>query len=529
MHPGSAAVCATTNRMKGTLTEQPLAELIRELSIKGLSGTLRLEHKSAQAAVYFENGEVVYAAANLRALRLREYLSKRGLVPEPVSASLGANLSDLALAAALRAKRVVNEKDLSGVLAALVTDVMRVALLWTEGSWSFNARARLDDPVRLKINTSLLLREAAQRLPMNLISLRFRNSGETISRSAGVSATSNILPNESFLLSRLDQPTKFEDAVALSGLPQFQAYRLIYGLALCGLVEREFWQNAFRSGVAKTPEKTATTVATKAPVSAPEPSDNRWTTVDNDEAALEDFLRRLGQAVNHYEVMQLPTTASDDEIKNAYYALARRYHPDRFHLKAGTPLHAKISSAFARITQAYETLTDANARVGYDQAMERARQFSKTNANPATPAAPAKGAGESEFAEAGGAEAESGRAEYSFREGVGALEQGRVNDAITYLAAAARLAPHEARYRAHYGRALAAAATTRRLAENEIQAAVKLEPGNAVFRTMLAELYFDLKFHRRAQTEVDRALAIDPNNAPARSLLRKLEKSRKVG
>jgi Tfp pilus assembly protein PilF len=46
---------------------------------------------------------------------------------------------------------------------------------------------------------------------------------------------------------------------------------------------------------------------------------------------------------------------------------------------------------------------------------------------------------------------------------------------------------------------------------------------------MLAELYFELKFHRRAQTELDRALAIDPNNATAHSLLRKLQKSRKVG
>ena len=40
---------------------------------------------------------------------------------------------------------------------------------------------------------------------------------------------------------------------------------------------------------------------------------------------------------------------------------------------------------------------------------------------------------------------------------------------------------------------------------------------------MLAELYFDLKFHRRAQTELDRALALDPKNTSAQSLLRKLE------
>ena len=91
------------------------------------------------------------------------------------------------------------------------------------------------------------------------------------------------------------------------------------------------------------------------------------------------------------------------------------------------------------------------------------------------------------------------------------------------------MAPQEARYRAYYGRALAASETTRRLAEGEIQAAVKLDPDSVNFRTMLAELYYDLNFHKRAQTEVERALKIDPNNRPAQALLRKLEKSRKVG
>ena len=81
----------------------------------------------------------------------------------------------------------------------------------------------------------------------------------------------------------------------------------------------------------------------------------------------------------------------------------------------------------------------------------------------------------------------------------------------------------------HYGRALAASEATRRSAEYEIKAAIKLEPQNALFRTMLAELYFDLGFPRRAQTEAEQALAIDPSSAPARALLRKLEKSRKVG
>src|SRR6185295_1612347 len=238
--------------------------------------------------------------------------------------------------------------------------------------------------------------------------------------------------------------------------------------------------------------------------------------------------KRLRTATTHYEVLELPMSANATEIKDTYYAMARRYHPDRFHLKYGKQVHAEISSAFARVTQAYETLTNPNARAGYDLAIERARQFAEAEAK----AAKAKQAAESneDFdLDLGGSETELGRAEYSFREGAGALEQGRIRDAIKYLANAARLKPHEARYRAYYGRALAADEGTRRLAESEFQAAVKLEPANAVFRTMLAELYFDLKFHRRAQTELDRALAIDPHNASANLLLRKLEKLRKVG
>jgi curved DNA-binding protein CbpA len=215
------------------------------------------------------------------------------------------------------------------------------------------------------------------------------------------------------------------------------------------------------------------------------------------------------------------------EIKDAYYALARRYHPDRFHLKSGAKLHSQISSAFARITQAYETLINPEQRSIYDQTLERSRQFSDAAPKP-DETAEVKSVEDDEFAPTA-AETELGRAEYSFREGFGALQQRRISAAVAHLAVASRLAPNEARYRAYYGHALAGEPKTRKLAENEMQAALKLEPDNATFRIMLAELYFELKFHRRAQTELERALAIDPKNARGHSLLRKLEKSRKVG
>jgi curved DNA-binding protein CbpA len=511
----------------GKLSEQPLAELIREISIKGLSGTLRLEHERVQTAVYFDKGQLIYAAANLRTLRLREYLIKRNLVSEKDLAKLSISLSDLDLAQALGKTGTLRQKDIEALLAILVTDILRVSLLWMDGSWDFNPLARLVDPVCVKVDTATLLREAAQRIPLNFVTRRFRNPAELIARASGVSRTSNLLASESFILSRLDQPLRLGELVSLSGLPEAETQRLIYGLALNDFLTREYWQNAFRNEAPKPGKEQPATPVPPAVTAQPEQSDN-WVSASIENADLEEFLKRLRTASTHYEVLEMPMSANATEIKDTYYAMARRYHPDRFHLKYGKQVHAQISSAFARVTQAYETLTNPNARAGYDLAIERGRQFAEAEAK----AAKAKQAAESseDFeADLDGSETELGRAEYSFREGAGALEQGRIRDAIKYLANAARLKPHEARYRAYYGRALAADEGTRRLAENEFQAAVKLEPASAVFRTMLAELYFDLKFHRRAQTELDRALAIDPNNASANLLLRKLEKLRKVG
>jgi len=511
--------------MKGRLTDQPLAELIREIASKGLSGTLRLEHERAQAAVYFEDGQVAFAASNIRTLRLREYLTKRDLVSPAQLADLGNNLSDLGLAAALGTKGLVSQEEINAMLATLVNDTLRVALLWTEGSWDFNERARLGDPIRVKIDTGKLLREAAHRLPLSFVSLRFRNPGETLSRVAQVSG--QFLPGEGFMLSHLDTPKNVEKLIMLSGLREDDAYRILYGLTLSGLVTREYWQNAFRAESAATSTSKKTGDVSSPPESE---TDSRWGSVEA-EKDLQPFFSRLREASNYYQVLDLPLTAQPMEIKDAYYALARRYHPDRFHLRSGTVLHAEISSAFARITQAYETLTDPKARSTYDLSLQKSRKApdaaQKSSVDIPAPVSPPDNSmpGPADEPESEVGSSETVNAEYNFEEGCEALKQGRINAAIANLAAASRIAPREARYRAHYGRALAATEKTRRLAEREIQAAVALDPGNANYRTMLAQLYFDLKFHHRAQTELDRALALDPNNPGALSLLRKIGSS----
>jgi curved DNA-binding protein CbpA len=514
-------------RMNGKLSEQPPAELIREICQKSLSGTLRLQQDRAEAVVYFENGRVIFAASNLRNLRLREYLKKQGLVSEKELSAL-VTRSDPGLASALCANGKLDRRTVDALFATQVADVLRVALLWMEGRWDFNERTRFGDSVRAEPDLRDLMMEAARRLQPKLVSSRFRNPNELISPVAGLPNNISLSSTEGFVLSRVDIPTKLNELIAVSGLSELEAYRAIYVLALGGFLHREHWWSVFRYEQAQANNEDleanipAETVATE-PVPAP-----RELPAKTEEQDLDEFFERLSNAANHYEVLDVTASAGDEQIKRSYYALARRFHPDRFQVKATSTEHARIESAFARVTQAYEILTNSAARLTYDAklaAQEKSRKFAKS-APKSSKQPPAARAGQPKASI--GNETNLQEAENYFEEGFAALQEDQTSMAISNLASAARLVPREPRYRAYYGRALAAHEQTRRLAEVELQEAIRLDPSNTSYRVMLAELYFELGFLRRAKTELERVLAADPSNASARTLLRKLG-NRKAG
>jgi hypothetical protein len=371
--------------MNGHIHEHPLVELIREISVTRLSGALRLQRERVKTVVYFADGELVYAASNLRIYKLAECLSRWGMVDQSKLQSLASRDSDLELAIELVTAGILKEQEAEQALARQLTEVLQPSLLWTEGTWEFDARVRLVENSRPKIDVRLLSIEAARHLPSEFVVTRLRDSEEKLFPEPLDLAGQFILPLEGFVLSRIDGPMSIGEVLATGGLPDDQTLRALYVLLLGSCLKRDGWVRAFTDeelAKARTAKTSLSQRAAARPRQEPAQKHKEIPVVDKDAEMkeLQSLFQRLSTARNYYEVLDVSSVATEQEIKRSYHWLARRFHPDRFHQQADATLHSRVEAAFARIAQAYDTLRDKKSRGSYDLKLEMMKKQTRPTA-----------------------------------------------------------------------------------------------------------------------------------------------------
>lgn len=109
------------------------------------------------------------------------------------------------------------------------------------------------------------------------------------------------------------------------------------------------------------------------------------------------MLARALRRWNHYEVLGVPIDANQLQIKQAFYRLAKKYHPDAS--------SERTSEKFKEITEAYKVLFDSELRQVYDRKLSndqtRAQKSAhKPSASSSSPEEPFANPDESPYTQA---------------------------------------------------------------------------------------------------------------------------------
>jgi curved DNA-binding protein CbpA len=202
-----------------------------------------------------------------------------------------------------------------------------------------------------------------------------------------------------------------------------------------------------------------------------------------------------------YQVLDTPPTASADDIRRAYYTLAKRFHPDKF---TRDEMKGKAEKVFGHITEAYSTLSRGTSRQKYDEDLA-ARQRPKTQ----------------EKVDGGDI------ARQNYRHGRELLDRGRLGEAVSFLQNAAEQDPSKAEYVFHLALAQSRNPRWKKEAEENFLAALRIDPTNAACYAQLGALYARGGVHSKARDMFRKALEWDPDNAVAREGLESEEGGKK--
>ena len=369
--------------MNGDLAEGVVPDLLREIYVGRRNGTLTLVRGDERQSLRFRRGHIVNAHTNVLEERLGEMLVRRGLLAEADLARateivvrdgrrLGEVLAELGL---------IDANGLEDAVALHVHEMLAKVFLWHEGSFGFEEEPEAEggQELTLKLSTGELILEAVQAVrDPDVVRYALGDMDRVLALSSDPLLRFQKLtlsPEDGFVLSRVDGVTSAHEIVQMIPLPAERTQRSLLGLLSTGVVEfvarpsrktapagpgeRPREASAARAPGTRAPaprrrSRRPAPPEPPAPAPRPEPADEK--TAERRREILEawDGLKTR----THFEVLGLSRAVGEAEVKDAYFRLAKRFHPDVHHGASLGDLRDELEAVFIRLGEAYDVLRD---------------------------------------------------------------------------------------------------------------------------------------------------------------------------
>lgn len=213
------------------------------------------------------------------------------------------------------------------------------------------------------------------------------------------------------------------------------------------------------------------------------------------------FEREIGQLLElarqgtYYQLLGVSSESNDKQIKQSFYAFARKFHPDH-HMEKKECLEP-LRNLMATGTAAYKTLMNAKKRASYDARLAASGAF--TLQRPKT--------------------ASQNDLEDCILRAKELLRAQNYVGSIVWLRKCVDLAPDDPKYHALLARSLGMVPQYRSESIKHFEVAIELDPWNAAVYIQFSELYEEMDQKWKARPLYAKVLEIDPLNAVARERL----------
>ena len=423
-----------------------------------------------------QKGWIIFATSNLIEEQFVEYLVRTDAISprvyaEAIEESTKAKTKPIAHLIRTRTPSTeAMERGMEGLIRELLTSTIE----WPDGQCTFaSGRPRLDGEVTVRLSPRALILAHARRYPASLDALRVRIGPPDLRPIATGSANVPEAQSEAlgdFLLARCDGTVELSQILKESPADEEATLRGIYGFLLAGLLDPEDRQ-ARRERESRQKE---------------------------DALSREECLGRLTMAAgqDHYGVLGIDRTARPRVVLEAYYSLARRYHPDRFRSGQLTDLLPRFEEFFRLVTDAHNTLGDPARRAEYDEQLAAAQTVTEV-----------KGADSAYLAK------------QNFLRGRALAAQRKFTEAVTFLENALSLDPSQPEYHLELGLVLSRNPRHREDAERRLLQAIDLAPTVVSAYVALGQMYLKAGRLGRAGRMAREALRWEPDHLEARELL----------
>ncbi len=525
--------------MQGDLTREALGDVIRKLYVNRRSGILHLAQDKISKRIYFRKGSMIFANSDVETDRLGEFLIRQELIDreaferaskvmKETGNRFGRTLVELGFATA---------EEMEAKVVDQIQTIIYSLFSWERGEYQFEQHeSPVDEDIVLNLSTADIILEGTRRLDdMDKVRRALGDPSRVLQTTEDplllYQKMSTLSQSEYFILSRVDGLSSMADILSISPLGEDQTLRCIYGLVSAGVIEP-------KGGVAPLPEEAAkvapparaTPQAAPPPPAAhayrppppsppppprveipkPEPQAGKpkveppteGTGPSPEEISVrEDIIEKHAslREATLYDLLGITITANDAEVKKAYYAMAKKYHPDRHHSPYLRDVHGLLEELFGKITDAYQMLSSP---------LERNRYDAKIRAE--GPAAVVAVGGTPTSEEANEA-ARRRAAEERYKEGKRHFDEMHFFDAIQCLREAVRLFPKK-NYHKLLGQALMKNPKWLRDAEEQFRLALKIDQFDAECYLGLGDIYESEGMKSRAQKMYEQAATYDPEN-----------------